>query len=230
MLLEIYRKIQREKNFLPCPKLIYSEPDLGYQVIRDLYNDSIERILVNDKSYYNYLLTMDETYPFKFASKLVLDEDFSIDRDQKLYKDIRTSLERRVDLKSGSYLIIDQLEAFTVIDVNTGSFTGARSLKDTVMQTNIEAAREIARQIRLRDIGGIILIDFIDMRSKRDETKLISMFKSYIKEDRNKTNFIDISKLGIAEITRSKRRKSNISRYYSICPECKGTGKIFIDF
>lgn len=230
VLLEIYRKIQREKNFLPCPKLIYSEPDLGYQVIRDLYNDSIERILVNDKSYYNYLLTMDETYPFKFASKLVLDEDFSIDRDQKLYKDIRTSLERMVDLKSGSYLIIDQLEAFTVIDVNTGSFTGARSLKDTVMQTNIEAAREIARQIRLRDIGGIILIDFIDMRSKRDETKLISMFKSYIKEDRNKTNFIDISKLGIAEITRSKRRKSNISRYYSICPECKGTGKIFIDF
>lgn len=230
ILLEVYKKIEREKNFLPCPKLIYSEPDLGYQVIRDLYSEDIEKILVNDKNYYNYLITMEENYPFKFSHRLELDENFSIDRDQDLYDDIKRSLRRRVDLKSGAYLIIDQLEAFTIIDVNTGSFTGNHTLKDTVVKTNIEAAGEIARQIRLRDIGGIILIDFIDMRSKRDEVKLIAMFRSHIKRDKNKTDFIGLTKLGIAEVTRTKRRKSNISRYYSICSNCKGTGKIFIDF
>ena len=229
MLLEIYIKIERERNFLPCPKLIYKEADLAYQVIRDLYHDDIEKILVNDKDYYNDLIEMDENYPFKFSEKLELDIDFSVSLDQKLFKDIKTSLDRRVDLKSGAYLIVDQLEALTVIDVNSGSFIGGRSLKDTVMKTNIEAAREIARQIRLRDIGGIILIDFIDSRSKKDEDKLIAMFKSYIKKDRNKTNFIDITKLGLVEITRSKKRKSNISRYYSICEKCSGSGKIFID-
>lgn len=229
ILLEIYEKLEREKNFLPCPKLIYSEPDLGYQVLRDLYDDDVEKIVINDKDYYQDLIAIDENYPFKFSDKLELDLDFSVSLDQKLYSDIKTSLDRRVNLKSGAYLIVDQLEALTVIDVNTGSFTGGRSLKDTVMKTNIEAAREIARQIRLRDIGGIIMIDFIDTRSKKDEDKLISMFKSYIKKDRNKTNFIDITKLGIVELTRSKKRKSNISRYYSICEKCSGSGKIFID-
>lgn len=229
MLVDIYKKLEREKNFLPCPKLVYSEPDLGYQIIRDLFNDDICKIKVNDKDYYHYLIQMDNNYPFKFSHKLELDRDFSISLDQNLYAAIKTSLNRRVDLKSGAYILIDQLEAFTVIDVNTGSFTGKRSLKDTVIKTNIEAAREIARQIRLRDIGGIILIDFITMRSKRDEDKLIAMFKSYIKKDRNKVNFIDITKLGIVEITRTQKRKSNISKYYSICPACKGTGKIFID-
>ena len=229
ILFHIYKKMERERNFLPSPKLIYNEPDMAYQVIRDLYNQDIDLIKINNDSDYKDLIVMEENYPFKFSNKLELDKEFSLSLDQKLSKDIKDSLSRKVNLKSGAYLIIDQLEALTVIDVNTGKFTGSTSLKDTVAKTNIEAAKEIARQIRLRDIGGIIVVDFIDTRSKKDEDKLLGIFKSYLKRDRNKANIIDITKLGLVELTRSKKRKSIISNYYSTCSKCKGSGKIFID-
>lgn len=229
ILVERYKKIERERNFLPCPKLIYSEGGIGYQIIRDLFNEDIDQIKVNSKSYYEDLLTMEDSYPFKFSDRLVLDKDFSISLDQTLSKEIRKSLIKKVELKSGAYLIIDQLEALTVIDINTGRFTGANSLKDTVVKTNIEAASEIARQIRLRDIGGIIIVDFIDMKNKEDEGKLLTIFKKYLNQDRNKTRIVDITGLGLVELVRSKRRKSSISKYYSICPKCDGTGKVFID-
>ncbi len=230
ILFDIYKKLERERSFLPCPKLLYSEGDIGYQIIRDLYSEDIDEIKVNSEAYYNDLILMEENYPFKFSDKLILDKEFSISLDQDLSRDIKNSLNKKVNLKSGAYLVVDQLEALTVIDVNTGKFTGQSSLKDTVMKTNVEAAKEIAKQIRLRDIGGIIIVDFIDMTSKDDEDKLLSMFKSYLKRDRNKTNIVDITKLGLVELTRSKKRKSVISEYYSICPKCEGFGKIFIDF
>lgn len=229
ILFERYKKIERERNFLPCPKLIYSEGDIGYQIIRDLFNDDIEKIKVNRESYYEDLLIMEESHPFKFSDRLVLDKGFSVSLDQKLSKEIKKSLIRQVELKSGAYLIVDQLEALTVIDVNSGKFTRANSLKDTVIKTNIEAALEIARQIRLRDIGGIILIDFIDMKNKKDENKLLAIFGKELNRDRNKARIVDITGLGLVELVRRKRRKSSISKYYSICPKCEGLGKIFID-
>ncbi len=229
ILFERYKKIERERNFLPCPKLIYSEGDIGYQIIRDLFNEDIEKIKVNRESYYEDLLIMEESHPFKFSHKLVLDKDFSISLDQKLSREIRNSLIRKVELKSGAYLIVDQLEALSVIDVNSGKFTKTNSLRDTVIKTNIEAALEIARQIRLRDIGGIILVDFIDMKNKEDEDRLLAILKKELARDRNKTRLVDITGLGLVELVRRKRRKSSISKYYSICPKCEGLGKIFID-
>lgn len=229
ILFETYKKIEKEKNFLPCPKLLYSEGDVGYQIIRDIFNEDIDMIKVNNKDYYNKLINTEADYPFKFSHKLELDEDFSVSLKQNILNDIRNSLIRKVQLKSGAYLIIDQLETLTVIDINTGKFTGHTSLKDTVMKTNIEAAREIARQIRLRDIGGIIIVDFIDMKDKEDEDKLLSMFNSYLSQDRNKARIVDITDLGLVELVRSKKRKSSISKYYSICPHCEGLGKVFID-
>lgn len=229
ILFERYKKIERERSFLPCPKLIYSEGHMGYQIIRDIFSEHIDQIKVNSKNYYDDLILMEEDSLFKFSDKLLLDKDFSIGLDQNLLREIRNSLNRKVELKSGAYLIIDQLEALTVIDINTGKFTGANSLKDTVMETNLEAALEIARQIRLRDIGGIIIVDFIDMKSKEDENKLLAIFNSYLKRDRNKARIVDISKLGLVELVRTKRRKSSTSKYYSICSECQGLGKVFID-
>lgn len=219
-LFDIYEKIEREKNYLPSPKLIYKEPSIGYQIIRDLYSEDINEVKINSENDYKDLILMEENYPFKFSDKLILDKKFSIILEQNLIRNIKSSLSRRVNLKSGAHIIIDQLEALTVIDVNTGKFTGSRSLKDTIMKTNIEAAEEIARQIRLRDIGGIIIIDFIDMRSKEDEKKLLGVFNSHLKRDRNKANIIDITKLGLLEMTRSKKRKTSISSYYSICSKC----------
>lgn len=229
ILLEMYKQIERERNFLPCPKLIYSEPDIGYQIIRDLYNDDIDEIKTNCPDYHRELIIMEENSPFKFSDKLKLERDFSTDLDQRLNREIKNAFKRKIDLESGAYLIIDQLEALTVIDVNTGKFIGKSYREDTLVKTNLEAAEEIARQIRLRDIGGIIVIDFIDMKNKKDQDRLLEQLNKYLEKDRNKAKLVGITKLGLVELTRRKKRKSIKSNYYSICPQCQGVGKIFID-
>ncbi|HEY8362695.1 MAG TPA: Rne/Rng family ribonuclease [Tissierellaceae bacterium] len=223
---DIYKKIQKEKNFLPCPKLIYKEPTLAYQIIRDNYNENTEKIIVNSKDVYNELIQMEEYFPFKFSDKLKLNPDFSIDYDTVIQKDIRIALEKKVPLKSGGYLVIDETEALTVIDVNTGKYTGISSLEDTILKTNLEAAEEIARQIRLRDIGGIIIIDFIDMRDDSHEDLVLNTLREYIKKDKIKVNIIDITKLGLVELTRKKIRRSLSSDFYKTCPTCNGRGNI----
>lgn len=223
---DIYKKIQKEKNFLPCPKLIYKEPTLAYQIIRDNYNENTEKIIVNSKDVYNELIQIEEYFPFKFSDKLKLNPDFSIDYDTVIQKDIRIALEKKVPLKSGGYLVIDETEALTVIDVNTGKYTGISSLEDTILKTNLEAAEEIARQIRLRDIGGIIIIDFIDMRDDSHEDLVLNTLREYIKKDKIKVNIIDITKLGLVELTRKKIRRSLSSDFYKTCPTCNGRGNI----
>lgn len=226
ILYNIYTKVEREKNFLPCPKLLYKEPDLSYQLVRDSYNDSTEKILVNSKKTYDNLLLMEEYYPFQFSHKIELDTDYSVTYDSQVQRDIKEALGRVVELKDGGYIVIDETEAFTAIDVNTGKFIGTSSLDDTVFQTNIQATEEIARQIRLRDIGGIIIIDFIDMRNKEDITKVLSNLRKFLKKDRNKTNIIDITKLGLVELTRKKIRRSLSTDFQKKCPTCEGRGSI----
>ncbi len=222
----IYAKIEKERNFLPCPKLLYKEPSLGYQIIRDSYNDTIEKIIVNSKEVYNNLILMEEIYPFKFSHKLELNTDFSISYDTGIQLDLKTALQRKVPLRSGGYIVIDETEALTAIDVNTGKFVGTSSLGDTVVKTNIEAAEEIARQIRLRDIGGIIIVDFIDMKDKNHISTVLSILKKHLKKDRIKTNIIDITKLGLVELTRKKIRRSLSSDFYKKCPRCDGRGNV----
>ena len=225
ILSNIYAKIQRERNFLPCPKLIYREPDLGYQIIRDVYNEKINKIIVNSRETYENLILMEEHFPFKFSHKIKLDPDFSVDLEAKIQKDIKRAISREVYLKSGGYIVIDQLEALTVIDVNTGGFIGTKSLGDTVLKINIEATEEIARQIRLRDLAGIILIDFIDMKGRKDKKQLLFALKKELAKARNRANIVDITKLGLVELTRKKTRRSLGSNFYTQCPHCKGSGK-----
>ncbi len=226
ILYNIYIKIEKERNFLPCPKLIYKEPDLGYQIVRDSYNDNIDKIIVNNKDVYDSLILMEEHYPFHFSNKMELNKDFTIANEFKIHEDIKEALERIVKLRSGGYIVIDETEAFTVIDVNTGKFVGTNSLGDTILKTNVEAAEEIARQMRLRDIGGIIIVDFIDMRNKDDIQLVLSTLKRYLKKDRIKTNIIDITKLGLVELTRKKIRRSLTTDFYIKCPTCEGKGRI----
>lgn len=229
VLLSIYTKIQRERNFLPCPKLIYKEPDLSYQIIRDVYSEKTEKIIVNNKNTYENLILMEEYFPFKFSHKIELNKDFSIDWEVGIQSDIKKAVNRIVYLKSGGYIVIDQLEALTVIDVNTGGFVGTKSLGDTVLKTNIEATEEIARQIRLRDLAGIIIIDFIDMKRGEDKKQLLSTLKKQLAKDRNRANIVDITKLGLVELTRKKTRRSLSSNFYTLCPHCKGRGKISVE-
>lgn len=226
ILYSLYNKIEKERNFLPCPKLLYKEPDLGYQIVRDSYNEYIDKIIVNNKEIYNNLILMEEHYLFKFSHKIEFNKDFSIIYNSILQNDIKEALERIVSLKSGGYIVIDETEAFTAIDVNTGKFVGTSSLGDTILRTNIEATEEIARQIRLRDIGGIIIVDFIDMKDKEDIPLVLSILKKHLRKDRIKTNIIDITKLGLVELTRKKIRRSLSTDFYKKCPTCEGRGSI----
>ena len=143
-----------------------------------------------------------------------------------IQNDLQQAFKRKVPLDNGGYIVIDETEALTAIDINTGKYTGNLSLKDTVLRTNLLAAEEIARQIRLRDIGGIIIIDFIDMKSKSDKSEVLSRLAKCFKLDRNQPNIIGITKLNLVEITRKKIRPTLDSTISITCPTCLGRGRI----
>ncbi len=226
-LVDLFRKIEKEKNFLPCPKLIYKEMDLSEKVIRDSYNEKMDRIIVNDKEKYNRLIELEDIFFPGIKGKLFYDEDFDINYQECIINGLKSALDRKVPLKSGGYIVIDETEALTVIDVNTGKFIGNINLEDTVVKTNLEAAEEIARQIRLRNLTGIILIDFIDMKDHKDIELIIEKLEEYLSQDKNKANIVDITKLGLVELTRKKTRNSLSNNFTEICPTCKGKGKLY---
>lgn len=226
LLIEIYKKIESQRNFLPTPKILYKELDLPYKIVRDNFNEREYTIIVNHREIYDHLLQLDEYFSYGLRNKIKLDLDFSTDYNQKIQDGISEAFRRKVGLKSGGYIVIDETEALTAIDVNTGKYTGNYSLGETVVKTNIEATKEIARQIRLRDIGGIIIIDFIDMKSQKDISNLIFHLNKEFKDDRNKPNIVDITKLGLVEVTRKKIRPTLDSRISIKCPTCQGRGRI----
>lgn len=226
-LINLYSRIEREKKFLPCPKLIYKEMDLTYQVLRDVFNYKIHKVIVNDRNKYNNLLELEDAFPQGLKERLSYDGDFNIDYQGNISSEIQTALSRKVFLKSGGYIVIDETEALTAIDVNTGKYIGVKNLGDTVLKTNIEAAEEIAIQIRLRDIGGIIIIDFIDMKDKKDIEFLLDKLDEKLSLDRNKANIIGITKLGLVEMTRKKIRNSLKYEFIETCSHCNGRGRLF---
>ena len=226
LLWDIYNRIQREINFLPCPKLLYRELDLVYQIVRDSFNDKNHRIIVNNKDIYDKLLLLEDYFSYDFEGKILLDKSFSMEMDVNLIKDLNQALDRRVSLKSGGHIVIDETEALTAIDVNTGKYIGNYSLDETILLTNIEAAEEILRQIRLRDIGGIVIVDFIDMRSEKDISEVLSILHNNLSKDRNKPTVVGITKLGLVEITRKRIRSTLELRNSTVCPNCKGSGRV----
>jgi len=229
-LIEIYKRIERERNFLPCPKLIYREMDLSNKLIRDCFGKRVEKVLVNNKEKYNSILDFTDMISPYLKDRLVYDKDFDMRYDQNIMKGLKSALDRKVYLKSGGYIVIDETEALTAIDVNTGKFIGNKDLEDTVVTTNLEACEEIARQIRLRDIGGIIIIDFIDMKNDDDVVLVMNRLDECLKLDRNRANVIGITKLGLVELTRKKIRNSLSRNFAKECPYCNGKGKILDSF
>ncbi len=225
-LLDIYSRIQREINFLPCPKLLYRELELVYQIVRDSFNDKNHRIIVNNVDIYDKLLLLEDYFSYDLGKKIVLDTNFSMENDPKLLGDLNQAINRKVTLPSGGHIVIDETEALTAIDVNTGKYVGDYSFEETVLLTNIEAAEEILRQIRLRDIGGIIIVDFIDMKNENHITKVLSALYANLSKDRNKPNVAGMTNLGLVEITRKRIRSTLETRISTICPTCKGSGRI----
>lgn len=221
-----YENILKEYKLGMGPKLLYKELDFSSKYIKDNINEDIELIVVNNKDKYDELKDILKNIKKEYIKKLKLEENKDIFDLYKVDSQVEKALNKKVWLKSGGYLIIEKTEALTVIDVNTGKFTGNLKLEDTVYQTNIEAAIEIARQLKLRDIGGIIIIDFIDMHKDKHKKELLKILDDEMSKDKRKYEVLGITRLGLVEVAR-RREKDSLAKYYlEECNECKNTGFI----
>jgi ribonuclease G len=227
LLNRMWTQIQEKAKVTPAPGLIHQDLSLIYRTIRDVFTSEVRKMFIDSPIHYEKALEVVELISPKQKSKIELyDEPEPIFEHFAIESEIDRLLKRRVWLKSGGHITIDETEALTTIDVNTGKFIGTTSLADTILRTNLEAAVEIARQLRLRDIGGIIIIDFIDMASAKDRNHVVATLEKALKKDRTRTKISNISPLGLVEMTR-KRTGETISEIVNEpCPYCQGRGEI----
>lgn len=226
-LLKLWKKIQVKKKTAAAPRLIHKDLNLLFRIIRDLFSKEIDKLYINNRHEYEKVLELLDFISPQLKERVVL---FQHEKDIFDYFNIESEIEkalnRKVWLKCGGYIVIDQTEALTSIDVNTGKFVGNIDLEDTVLKTNLEAAREIARQLRLRDIGGIIIIDFIDMSSQEHQNMVIDALEEELKKDKTKTHLLGLTKLGLVEMTRKKVKQGLDEVLQKTCPYCDGKGRI----
>ncbi|MBC7088384.1 MAG: ribonuclease E/G [Tissierellales bacterium] len=202
-LFDNYQMILNQINYLPVPKLVYESPKFIYKILRDYFNSDKDRVIINNEDFYKKIL---ESFgkTSKFSTNIQLDIDFNSKYNQIISRDLKQALQKKVKLSSGGYLLIEELETLTAIDVNTGSLITGKNYQDIVLKTNLEAAAEIAIQLRLRNIGGIIIVDFIDMESEKDLDRLKKFLISEFKKDRNNPLLVDITKLNLFEVVRER--------------------------
>lgn len=224
-LARVWQNILDKKDRVSAPSMLYSDLDLIFRSVRDLMSQDVEKLVIDSRREYENIQDFVNTYFPKLLDRIEyyegtepLFESFGIELD------ISRALDRRVWLKSGGYIVIDQTEAMTVIDVNTGKFVGKEDLEDTILKTNIEAVKEIAYQIRLRNLGGIIIIDFIDMERTENRSKVFNAFTEAMAKDRAKNTISHISELGLIQMTRKRVRESLGRILCETCPYCEGKG------
>ncbi|MFQ6047243.1 MAG: ribonuclease E/G, partial [Gemmatimonadales bacterium] len=225
-----WKKIKRKAHALrhKAPALIHEERSLASGIVRDLLSEKVDRLIVDSRQVFSeirkYLRQVDPDLLDRVLlhrNGVPLFDEFDIETE------IRALFNRRVDLPVGGYLIIEPTEALVSIDVNTGGYTGRKDPEATILKTNLEAAREIARQLRLRDVGGIVVIDFIDMESQANRDRVLHELKTHLGRDRARTRAFEVSELGLVEMTRQRVRPSLWDSMATDCPACDGTGKVF---
>ena len=219
---EKYDSITKEFKLGIGPKLLYKELDASVKYVKDNVDEDVTEIVVNDSNKYEEIKNILKSIDKNYLSKLKIIENQDIFDLYKVQSQIDKALNKKVWLKSGGYLIIEKTEALTVIDVNTGKFTGSSNREDTVYKTNEEACIEIARQLKLRDIGGIIIIDFIDMVKKKNKENLLKILNSELKKDKRKSEVLGLTRLGLVEVARRRERNSISGYYLDECSMCDG--------
>ena len=224
---KLWKNLQKQAKVLSEPVLLYQELDLSLRVLRDFVNTETARILIDSRETHYRMNAFAHDYIDSSIDKL---EHYVGQRPLfDLYgveEEIEKALTRRVDLKSGGYLIIDQTEALTTVDVNTGGFVGGRNFDDTIFKTNLEASLVIARQLRLRNLGGIIICDFIDMDSAEHREAVLQEFRKALAFDHTRITVSGFSSLGLVEMTRKRTRESLAHVLCEPCPTCQGRGEV----
>lgn len=226
-LTRVWRRINEKAKRAKAPVLVYEDHDLVYRTVRDLFTEDVGRFIIDSKTQYEAVLDLLDILDPHLKKRVELyRKDMNIFEYYGIESEIKKSLNRRVWLDCGGYLVIDETEALTSIDVNTGKYIGTTNLSDTVLKTNLEAAKEIARQIRLRNLAGIIIVDFIDMESPEQQRKVIEEFEAAMKNDKSKVGVLGFTELGLLQITRKKVHEALSDVLEKDCPYCDGTGKV----
>lgn len=226
-LTNLWHTIKKRYHTAATPSLLHQELNLSLRAVRDLLLQEAEKLVIDSQSDYDSILALLESFnpSLKDSVELFQGKEPIFDA-YNLEVDISRALKRKVWLKSGGYIVIEHTEALVAIDVNTGRYVGKHNLEETILKTNLEAVKEIAYQIRLRDIGGIIIIDFIDMEKKSNQEKVYSALNEAFTRDRSKTHILPISDLGLIQMTRKRTRKSLNRQLCDPCPYCDGEGHI----
>lgn len=226
-LLDIWNQVETGIRELPAPARLYQEPDLIERVVRDALTEEIDRIVIDNRAEYDRIKAIVSriSRPARGALKLYegeapIFEYFEVERQ------LENSLRRKVWLPSGGYIVFDETEAMVAVDVNTGRHKGGKTQDESILQVNLEAAEEIARQLRLRNVGGLVVIDFIDMNSRKDQNAVYRKMKECLRRDKARTNCLPISPLGLLEMTRQRAAESIRESIFMDCPYCDGRGKV----
>jgi ribonuclease G len=223
----IWESIQEKAKTARAPSILHQDLGIIFRVIRDLHSHNLKKIIVDDVFVYERVGEFLKDYlPEEGCEVVYFDEKDPIFEVFRIEIEIAKLLHKKIWLKSGGYIVLDYTEALTVIDVNTGRYLGKKDLEDTILRTNLEAVKEIAYQIRLRNIGGIIIIDFIDMERKESRETVFQALIDALKKDRIKTFAYPISELGLVQITRKRTRHNIVNLLTEICPTCEGSGYI----
>jgi ribonuclease G len=224
---KLWDGIRRKYQSAPTPSLVHQELDIRLRAVRDLLLHEAERLIIDSRDGYQEILSFLDTFMPNLKSSVELYEgDEPIFDALNLEGDISRALKKKVWLKSGGYIVIEHTEALVAIDVNTGRYVGKHNLEETILKTNLEAVKEIAYQVRLRDIGGIIIIDFIDMEKKSNQEKVFGALNEAFSKDRSKTHILPISDLGLIQMTRKRIRKPLFRLMCEPCFYCEGEGQL----
>ncbi len=230
LLLDQWEQIEARAASAKQPTLLYREPELAVRVIREEFNADYRGVVIDDRRLYEEVKAYIGAFNPELADRVEFydreDRGLTLFEHHHVHEQVHKALDRKVWLPSGGSLIIEHTEALTVIDVNTGKNVGSSSLEETVFHNNMEAAEEIAKQLRLRDIGGIIVIDFIDMEQRDNRAKVVEAFRNALSRDKTRSQVFDISDLGLVEMTRKRIGEGLLTEFSEVCPECDGRGVI----